>query len=86
MLVKQLSVKTESVGSFPVSIHVSVQFPGADTLVTTKIAGDILGSIFGNNNSSGAGDDGLGRVGERIVHSVSSSQVRLQVTSQLSIG
>ena len=39
-------MKTESVCSFPVSVHVSVEFPGADTLVAAQIAGDVLGSVL----------------------------------------
>ena len=40
-------MQTESVCSFSVSVHMSVQLPGADTLVPAEVAGDVLGSVLG---------------------------------------
>ena len=40
-------METESVCSFPVSVHMSVEFPGTDALVPAQVAGDVLGSVLG---------------------------------------
>ena len=75
-------MKTESVRSFPVSIHVSVELPSTDTLVPTQVAGDVLGSVLGQQ-------DGLRRYemfSAGIVDPVGSAKVRLQVSSELRIG
>ena len=75
-------MKTESVCSFPVSVHMSVEFPSADTLIPTQIAGDVLGSVLGQQ-------DGLRRYqmfSAGIVDPVGSAKVRLQVSSELRIG
>ena len=38
-------MEAKSICSLPMSIHVSVEFPSADTLVTTQITRNILGAI-----------------------------------------
>ena len=43
-------MKTESVCSFSMSVHVSVELPSADTLVPTQVAGDVLGSVLGQQD------------------------------------
>ena len=75
-------MKTESVCSFSVSVHMSVEFPGTDTLIPTQIAGDVLGSVLGQQ-------DRLRRYemfSTRVVDPVGSAQVRLQVSRQLGVG
>ena len=75
-------MKTESVCSFSVSVHMSVEFPGTDTLIPTQIAGDVLGSILGQQ-------DRLRRYemfSAGVVDPVGPSQVRLQVAGQLGVG
>ena len=75
-------MKTESVCSFPVSVHMSVEFPGTDALVPAQVAGDVLGSVLGQH-------DGFCRnemFSAGVVDPVGPSQVRLKVTGQLGIG
>ena len=75
-------MKTESVCSFPVSVHMSVEFPGTDALVPAQVAGDVLRSVLRQQ-------DGLRcyqMFSAGIVDPVGSAKVRLQVSSQLRIG
>ena len=75
-------MKTESVGSFPVSVHVSVKFPGADTFVPAEVAADVLRSVFGQHD----GFRSYQMFSAGIVDPVGSSQMRFKVTGQLRIG
>ena len=67
------------------SIHVSVQLPRADALVAAEVAGDVLGSV--------PGQDDVGHLvrrdqslGTRMMDSVGSPQMGLKMTGQLGIG
>ena len=73
-------MQTESVGSFPVSVHVSVELPCADTLVPAQLAADVLGSVLGQHYRLRGDQFCAG-----IVDPVGSAKVRLQVSSQLRI-
>ena len=49
-LLRKCSEHCISVGSLPVSIHVSVELPGADTLVAAELALDVLGRVPGQDD------------------------------------
>ena len=75
-------MKTESVCPFPVSVHVSVEFPSTDTLIPAQVAGDVLGSVLGQQDWLRC----YQMLSAGIVDPIGSAKVRLQVSSQLGIG
>ena len=75
-------LKTESVCSFPMSVHMSVEFPGADTLIPTQVAAYVLGSVLGQQDRLG----GYQMFSAGVVDPVCSSQMRLKVPGELGIG